>query len=69
MSNEDRFADAPISRRRFFQLSGATGAALALPGNASAAPVAPDSWKNRRREIGASSNLSSLLMGDRKSVV
>ncbi|PSP49226.1 peptidase M14, partial [Halobacteriales archaeon QH_7_69_31] len=36
MSNDDRFADAPISRRRFFQLSGATGAALALPGNATA---------------------------------
>jgi len=36
MSNEDRFADAPISRRRFFQLSGAAGASLALPGNAMA---------------------------------
>ena len=36
MSNDDRFDDASISRRRFFQLSAATGAALALPGNAAA---------------------------------
>ncbi|PSQ40568.1 peptidase M14, partial [Halobacteriales archaeon QS_9_68_42] len=34
MSNDDRFDDASISRRRFFQLSAATGAALTLPGNA-----------------------------------
>jgi hypothetical protein len=40
MSNEDRFADAPISRRRFFQLSGAVGASLALPGNAAASTSA-----------------------------
>ena len=36
MSDDDRFDDASISRRRFFQLSAATGAALALPGNAAA---------------------------------
>ena len=36
MTENDRFDDAPISRRRFFQLSAATGAALALPGNATA---------------------------------
>ncbi len=36
MTEDDRFADAPISRRRFFQLSGAVGASLALPGNATA---------------------------------
>ena len=31
-----RFADADIDRRTFVRLSAATGAALALPGNASA---------------------------------
>jgi hypothetical protein len=36
MTDNDRFSDASISRRRFFQLSAATGAALALPGNATA---------------------------------
>ena len=36
MSDHDRFDEAPVSRRRFFQLSAATGAALALPGNAAA---------------------------------
>ncbi|QLD88490.1 hypothetical protein HWV07_05355 [Natronomonas salina] len=36
MSDEDRFSDAPVSRRRFVQLSAATGAALSLPGNATA---------------------------------
>jgi len=36
MSDEDRFADSPVSRRRFFQLSAAVGASLALPGNATA---------------------------------
>ena len=36
MSEDHQFSDAPISRRRFFQLSAATGAALALPGNAAA---------------------------------
>jgi hypothetical protein len=36
MSPDDRFADASISRRRFVQLSGAVGASLALPGNATA---------------------------------
>lgn len=36
MSDDDRFSDAPVSRRRFVQLSAATGAALSLPGNATA---------------------------------
>ncbi|WP_254824504.1 M14 family metallopeptidase [Haloglomus halophilum] len=34
--SEHSFTDADISRRRFVQLSAATGAALALPGNATA---------------------------------
>ena len=37
MSDDDRFDDVSGSRRRFFQLSAATGAALAMPGNATAA--------------------------------
>ena len=36
MSDDDRFDDASISRRRFFQLSAAAGAALSMPGNATA---------------------------------
>jgi len=36
MSDEDGFGTSPIFRRRFFELSAATGAALALPGNATA---------------------------------
>jgi hypothetical protein len=35
-ADEDRFADAGIDRRTFVKLSAATGAALALPGNAAA---------------------------------
>ena len=35
-SGDGRFDDAPISRRRFARLSAAAGAALALPGNATA---------------------------------
>jgi hypothetical protein len=38
---EHSFTDADISRRRFVQLSAATGAALALPGNATAEASAP----------------------------
>ncbi|PSQ17918.1 hypothetical protein BRD02_01850, partial [Halobacteriales archaeon QS_8_69_73] len=34
--SEDPFEAAPVSRRRFVQLSAATGGALALPGAASA---------------------------------
>ncbi|PSP44795.1 hypothetical protein BRC63_02140 [Halobacteriales archaeon QH_10_70_21] len=37
MSDDDRFDDISVSRRRFFQPSAATGAALAVPGNATAA--------------------------------
>lgn len=37
MSEDDRFGDAPVSRRRFFRLSAAVGASLALPGNGTAA--------------------------------
>jgi len=40
-----------------------SAAAVAFPGIARAAPVAADSWKNRRREPETSSNLSSSLMG------
>jgi len=36
MSNDDPFDGSPVSRRRFMQLSAATGAALTLPGNATA---------------------------------
>ncbi len=36
MSDKDRFDDSPVSRRQFFRLSAATGAALSLPGNATA---------------------------------
>ena len=39
--SEDPFETAPISRRRFVQLSAATGGALALPGAASADVSAP----------------------------
>ncbi len=39
--SEDPFETAPISRRRFVQLSAATGGALALPGAASAAVSSP----------------------------
>ena len=40
MSDKDRFADSPVSRRQFFKLSAATGAALAMPGNATASAEA-----------------------------
>ena len=36
MSSDDPFDDSPVSRRRFMQLSAAAGAALTLPGNATA---------------------------------
>jgi Ni,Fe-hydrogenase I small subunit len=34
--HDDRFSESPMSRRRFMRLSAATGAALSLPGNATA---------------------------------
>jgi hypothetical protein len=42
MSEEHSFDDSPVSRRQFMQLSAATGAALSLPGNATASASAED---------------------------
>ncbi|WP_442928679.1 twin-arginine translocation signal domain-containing protein, partial [Natronomonas sp.] len=39
--SKDPFDGSPVSRRRFMELSAATGAALTLPANATADASAP----------------------------